>query len=244
MTIPSSVTSIGRWSFNNCSSLTSLTIPNSVISIGSNAFNGASNITEITFVDGNTEISLEPEAFFTLKPTKVYFGRQMDFASLDCINVETLDCSSVETIEFGEFVNEIPTGTFKECEEIRTVIAHNPVPPTTDDTFCQETYLEGVLYVPEASLDVYKAASGWGSFTNIQVNPNDNSSITTVNTDSDAEQISVEDNAICVSSDAKVSIVAMNGMTIYSGYGNCRVKVAPGIYVAIVGSTAHKLVVR
>ena len=48
ITIPDGVTSIEWGAFKGCSSLTSITIPDSVTSIGSDAFDGCSNIEEIT----------------------------------------------------------------------------------------------------------------------------------------------------------------------------------------------------
>ncbi|MGN1319267.1 MAG: leucine-rich repeat domain-containing protein, partial [Lachnospirales bacterium] len=51
ITIPSSVTSIGGWAFENCSSLTSITIPNSVTSIGIWAFNGCDKDKLIFYVE-------------------------------------------------------------------------------------------------------------------------------------------------------------------------------------------------
>ena len=49
LTIPNSVTSIGKRAFYNCTSLKSITIPDSVTSIGYYAFRGCTGLTDIKF---------------------------------------------------------------------------------------------------------------------------------------------------------------------------------------------------
>ena len=56
VTIPNSVTSIGRYAFYGCSSLISITIPNSVTSIGWNAFEGCSSLTSVSIPNSVTSI--------------------------------------------------------------------------------------------------------------------------------------------------------------------------------------------
>ena len=56
ITIPDSVTEIGGSAFENCSSLTSITIPDSVTSIGVGAFVGCSSLTSIMIPDNVTYI--------------------------------------------------------------------------------------------------------------------------------------------------------------------------------------------
>ena len=56
VTIPNSVTSIGRSAFYNCTGLTSVTIPNSVTSIGNNAFYNCTGITSINIPNSVTSI--------------------------------------------------------------------------------------------------------------------------------------------------------------------------------------------
>ena len=61
ITIPNSVTSIGEWAFSDCSSLTTIEIPNSVTSIGEDAFSGCVNVTSVTI--GNSVTSIGDGAF-------------------------------------------------------------------------------------------------------------------------------------------------------------------------------------
>ena len=48
--IPNSVTSIGDWAFRDCFGLTSVTIPNSVTSIGELAFSYCNSLTSISYI--------------------------------------------------------------------------------------------------------------------------------------------------------------------------------------------------
>lgn len=56
--IPNSVTSIGKYAFFYCDSLTSITIPNSVTTIGENAFMNCIGLTEVIIPDSVTSIGL------------------------------------------------------------------------------------------------------------------------------------------------------------------------------------------
>ncbi len=62
ITIPNSITSIGKNAFNNCDGLTSITIPNSVTSIGTYAFESCDGITSIEIP--NSVISIGNDAFY------------------------------------------------------------------------------------------------------------------------------------------------------------------------------------
>ena len=56
MTIPGSVTTIGDYAFQGCSSLASVTIPDSVTEIGESAFEGCSSLASVTIPGSVTTI--------------------------------------------------------------------------------------------------------------------------------------------------------------------------------------------
>jgi hypothetical protein len=235
VSIASSVKRIGSGTFQGCDGLTSVIIPNSVTSIGYYAFEYCSGITNLTFMDGADALTINTRAFNLVTPTKVYFGRQMNFT--------LVPCTALETVEFGENVASIKVSAFKDGSAIRTVISHNPVPPTTGgDPFDDTTYLKGELYVPKASIEAYQIAAGWKKFSGIKP-LSEHNGVDEIVVDNGNDAISVENGTICVNGDTDVRIVTMNGTTVYSGRGEARVNVAPGIYVVIIGNTAHKVAV-
>ena len=76
ITIPNSVTSIGDYAFSYCSGLTSITIPNSVTGIGRDAFSYCSGLTSITIP--NSVTSIGDFAFYDCKIKKLYYDCLID----------------------------------------------------------------------------------------------------------------------------------------------------------------------
>jgi hypothetical protein len=217
-----------------------------------------SNIIGKIFIeDGETELTTFP---FKCDDTKeAYLGRNVsentfkDMTSLEKITISDevasigkstfSGCTGLTFVDIGDSVTEIDNSAFNKCTAIRTVVSRNTTPPITNDIFCNDTYLDGVLYVPEASIEAYQAAAGWKNFWEIKPLSEYNG-VDEIVVDKDIDIISVDNGVISVSGDRQVRIVSLNGAIVYSGLGEARVNVNPGIYVVIVGNTAHKVAVR
>ena len=140
VTIPNSVTLIGKDAFSACPELTSVTIPNSVTSIEEWAFWECSGLTEITIPNSVTEIRMG------------VFG---------C-------CLGLTEITIPNSVTEIGDGAFVDCTGLKKIYATNPIPPTCDNyPFKNVSKTDCILYVPVGSLQAYKAADHWSDFENI-----------------------------------------------------------------------------
>ena len=91
--IPDSVTEIGEYAFEGCTSLSSVTIPGSVIIIGSDAFSFCSSLVSVFIQDSVTEI------------------RESAFNG----------CSSLTSFSMPDSVKEIGASAFKGCSSLTSV---------------------------------------------------------------------------------------------------------------------------
>ena len=73
VTIGNSVTNIGQYAFQYCTSLTSVTIPNSVMSIGEGAFYATNNMQTITF-ENRTKSQVQAMQYYSWSATTMPYG--------------------------------------------------------------------------------------------------------------------------------------------------------------------------
>ena len=176
ITIPNAVTTIGNRAFINCGSLTrievendnpiydsrdncnaiietasntliagckSTLIPNSVSAIKEYAFWGCSGLINLTIPDAVTSIG--DDAFYC--------------------------CSSLSKVSFGETVTSIGAWIFHGCNSLTNIVCRSTTPATvTKNTFngysC-DLYTQAALFVPNESLEAYRAHEVWGLFSRI-----------------------------------------------------------------------------
>ena len=181
ITIPNSVTTIGARAFEDCTSLTSInvdtanthytsvdgvlfnytkdtlvrcpignprkeyTIPNSVTKIGNYAFWGCSGLTLVTIPNSVTKIG--SAAFYK--------------------------CSGLTSVTIGNSVTTIGYEAFYKCSGLTSITCYATTPPTCGSNCFYNVGNSIPVYVPARSVNAYKNASIWKSFTNLQANPDD-----------------------------------------------------------------------
>ena len=117
ITIPESVTSIGEFAFSYCKSLTSVTIPNSVTIIGNSAFQGC-GLTSITIPNSVTSIEKYtfaycPSLTSVTIPNSVTSIKDEAFYSCSALTSVTIP-KSVTNINIG-------SGIFSKCSSLNSI---------------------------------------------------------------------------------------------------------------------------
>ncbi len=161
--IPNSVTSIGNSAFKGCKGLNSITIPNSVTHIGGEAFEDCTSITSITIPESVTEIgNYAFEGCSRL--TSLTFG-------VKGIRLGgPLGLSNLKTLTILDGVTGIDGSVFYECSGLTTISIPNSVTWIDYNAFKRTKWYDnqpdGLVY---AGLVLYKYKGNMPANTNIVI---------------------------------------------------------------------------
>lgn len=149
--LPSTVTSIGQYSFASCDGMDTFTAAGSISTLGTYTFNGASGhvmaLRECHMPNLGTGIALN-----------------LNWGSATAANA----CQNLEVCDIGK-AKSIAANTFANCYKLQTLIMRRTGSVTTcaNVSAFLNTPLRGrngltaKIYVPQALIDTYKAASVW-----------------------------------------------------------------------------------
>ena len=185
ITIPSGITYIGVGAIGETKIKSVELVGGSGLFIGSGAFYGCSSLSSLTIHNGAGTIS--GSAFQNCTNLKnVYIGGEINgyASSIDhhifsgCTKIENiyLDMpeilydlfpnvnNTINTLEFGEHVTRIANNTFDYKGNLDTLIVRATTPPRLGYKAFLSTIIR-IIYVPAESVDAYKSASGWSSYS-------------------------------------------------------------------------------
>ena len=182
--IPSGVTSIGTYAFQNCMNatftadlsdtppangyfsgcerLTGAITLNSTADLGNDAFNksGISSIYAMSartvHTSGAAPLEACPNLVRAELPNVTELGRTTLYNN-----------PKLAVVVLGENLTSIGNMTMALCPVLSKVVVKATVPPTVSSDAFKQTTIQTGLYVPDASVEVYKTATNWSAFADI-----------------------------------------------------------------------------
>ncbi len=235
ITLPSTLTTIGDEAFYRCTGITSLVMPNSVTSIGENAFYRCSALKSVTLGSGMTRIGESTFYYCTgLESITVPEG-------YTALGYEAFaGCSALRSVDLPSTVSAIGAEAFSGCSSLEKVTARMASPVTISaDVFEDVDVASCRLYVPEASVSLYKADAQWGKFAAVEA------IAATGVTGAEAHEVKVVvvGGVLHVAGEAdRVDVYTLAGSLVYSGMSHVVDLPQRGVYVVVAGGMTAKVV--
>lgn len=184
LSLGKSLETIGERAFSGCSSLKELRLPDSMREISEQAFS-STGLTDIDFAKIET---IGPEAFYrcedlrsvTLPETLFGIGVRSFQLCTSLKYIEIPDgprnigsqsfsgCSGLLWITLGRTVTSIGSNAFENCNALGYIKSYNTMPPQGITGFPSEVEQTATLYVPAASIEMYRLTPAWENFFNIR----------------------------------------------------------------------------
>ena len=164
ITISDSVASIGAYAFKNCTGLASLTLPKSITSLGRYVADGCTgtlyvncNVPDCTYSTSTSVMG----PFVSAKFSKIVVGDGVKTLGMGAF----LSCQSLTDITIADSVTLIGDAALQSCTNLQAIYCKPATPPTLGDSVFYDTPTDAKIYVPAASADRYRTASGWSSYS-------------------------------------------------------------------------------
>ena len=157
VTLPDTLQEIYKGTFTHCTSLETCDIPQSVTTINPQAFDGCTKLVGEINLPNLTSLSWG--AFRNTAITKVIsLGEITKLGDYTFYN-----CTKLTNVVLPSTLQNMYSYVFANCTELKKMVLNSVDAPTiTWNTFSGTTTCQ--FYVPDDSVDAYKAASGWSDY--------------------------------------------------------------------------------
>ena len=176
ITLPNNLTSIGNYAFRHCTGLTSINIPSSVTNIGVYAFFYCIGLTSIDVAASNQNYTSESGVLFNkARTTLIQYPKSRQGSSytipsgVTSIEVSAFfGCSGLTSITLPNSLTSIGHQAFAYSTGLAEIKLEAFTPPSVYnyDSFADVSRSIPV-YVPAVSVQTYRNAIHWKTFTNI-----------------------------------------------------------------------------
>lgn len=151
---------VGAYAFYNNAKITKADFPN-VETIGAYAFYGCTSLNEMSTISENVGNSAFSRCS-KLEKISVY-GMSVGSSAFDY-------CTSLKNAYFV-YINQITSYTFRQCSNLNMLILRHPMRMCTlssTNAFTGTPIAQGTgyIYVPQALIEQYKAATNWVTYAN------------------------------------------------------------------------------
>lgn len=176
VTLPTTLETIEYNAFSN-SGLTSIFIPKGVTSISSTSFNYCGKLSTISVSDENTTYDSRNNcnAIIQTATNQIVRGTSNTIIPNTATSIGDNafnDINSLTSIVIPESVTSIGQYAFRFCNSLAEVVCKAKVAPQLkSDAFSNDILSKATLYVPEESVESYKADGEWKKFSDIQPLP-------------------------------------------------------------------------
>lgn len=142
VSFPKSVTSIAKQAFYECDNLKVITLPPDITSVSNGLFYGCQRLETVVVPNGVT-------SFGTINSTEGGAFYQ---------------CGGLLSVNIPSGVTVIGDSTFNQCFSIKEYHIRPTTPPSLGGYAFSNIQPETKIYVPSASVNTYKTATGWSTY--------------------------------------------------------------------------------
>ena len=196
--LPEHLQTIGYMALSNCVNLREITLPATLVEIGDRAFEDCRRLTTVTF-NGNNLTRIGDWAFFQCLQLQ---NIAIPEGVTEIGDAAFYECDYLNEVSMPSSVLSIGDHAFANCTRMTKMTVEAVVPPTVETRTFDEVSRTMPVYVPDASVNTYKADALWGQLNIIGSSQQGTSLGNIGSTDTSARKIFV---------DGKLLIVTPNG---------------------------------